>query len=99
MPGRQQRTQSSFREELPSLLEESGTSIRQLARDIDLPQSYISRVLHGDRAASKNLLGRAAAELGLPVDYFPEYRELVAIEAIKSDPRLRERIYEQTLKR
>lgn len=96
MPRRQPRTQTSVRKELPALLKESGMSIRQLARAIDLPQSYISRVLHGDRAASKNLLERAAVELDLPVDYFPEYRELVAIEAVRSNAALRERIYNQT---
>ena len=76
------------------MLKQRGISHRQLAADIDLPQSYLSLVLNGKRSASRKLLERSARALALPADYFPEYREQVAIDAIKLDGRLRDRIYD-----
>lgn len=89
-----QRASRSYREELPALLKERGISHRQLAADIDLPQSYLSLVLNGKRSPSQKLLERSARALALPKDYFPEFREHVAVDAIKHDGRLRDRVYD-----
>jgi transcriptional regulator with XRE-family HTH domain len=91
---KQQRASRSFRDELPVLLEQRGVSHRQLAASIDLPQSYLSLVINGKRAPSQKLLERSARFLGLADDYFPEYREHVAVDAIKRDGRLRDRVYD-----
>lgn len=99
VPRRRRQTQAAFRDELPRLLQEQGISQRQLAAAIDLPQSYISLVLGGRRSPSKRLLEQAAHELGLPIDYFAEYREQVAIAAIKTDGALRDRIYRSLTQR
>ena len=84
----------TYREELRALLKERGMSHRQFAAAIELPQSYLSLVLNGKRSPSQKLLERSARVLELPDDYFPEYREHVAIDAIKRDGRLRDRIYD-----
>ena len=44
--------------------------------------------------ARGRLLEAAARGLGLPTDYFPEYREHVVIEAIKANADLRDEIYD-----
>ena len=58
-------------------------------------QSHISRVLAESPKLppSQQLCGQIAEALDLPRDYFVEYREAAAIEAIKRDARLRELIY------
>jgi transcriptional regulator with XRE-family HTH domain len=48
-------------------------------------RSYISRTLNAERAPSTRILEAAAVVLGLPKDYFTEYREHIAIEAPKRD--------------
>lgn len=69
--------------------------MRGLARRVDINQSHLSRALRG--ANSKRISGEAAGEialaLGLPRDYFPEYREAVAVEAVRRDPALRDSVY------
>jgi hypothetical protein len=38
---------------------------------------------------------QVAAALGLPDDYFPEYREAMVHRAIRRDPRLRDEIFDR----
>jgi hypothetical protein len=38
-------------------------------------------------------VGPRAIALGLPRDYFPEYREAFVIDRVRSDPRLRDELY------
>jgi len=68
-------------------------SQRRLAAAVGLNQSYLTFVLKGQRAPSRRLLEGTAKELGLAVDYFREYREMVVIERVKSDPALLNRVY------
>jgi hypothetical protein len=35
-----------------------------------------------------------AIALGLPADYFPEYREGVVVERVKRDPQLRDEVFD-----
>ena len=70
-------------------------SQRRLADVVGVDPAYISRAV-GDRTAtgpSPGLAGRVAVALGLPPDYFPEYREAQVIAAVRRDPQLRERLY------
>lgn len=94
MPRRPDRTQTSVRKALPKLLAERGISQREFAKEIGFPQSYVSRALGVERSPSKRFLEAAAKGLGLPHDYFPEYRQHVVIEAIKRRPALRDEIYD-----
>lgn len=70
-------------------------SQRALARTIEVNQSHLSRVLaeNPKLPPSRQLCADIAVALELPVDYFVEYREAAAVEAIRTDAGLRERIY------
>jgi transcriptional regulator with XRE-family HTH domain len=92
MPG---VTNRPFSEELPRLLTERGLSVRSLARQIDINSSHLSRVIRRKdyKTPSSDLMRRISEALGLPDDYFPEYRELVVIDRVKRDAALRDEIY------
>jgi transcriptional regulator with XRE-family HTH domain len=99
LPRRAQRTQESYRDELPRLLAERGISYRKFAQAIGVTQSYLSRTLNAERTPSTRIIEAAAVQLGLPKDYFPEYREHVAVEALKRDGVLRDSIYDSVKRR
>lgn len=99
MSRRRDRTQTSFEQALPELLADRGISYRQFAAAIGVTQSYLSRSLNGERSPSMRLLEASAKELGLPKDYFPEYRAQIVIEAVEQDSALRERIYASLTRR
>jgi transcriptional regulator with XRE-family HTH domain len=88
-------TDRRFTEELPRLLEERRMSIRGLAAAVGVSDSHLSRVVRRAdyKTASPDLTARVAAVLGLPSDYFREYREAYVIERIKGDPKLLNRLY------
>lgn len=99
MTKRATRSDESVAEALPKLLAERGMSVRALAAAIEVDQSYLSRILGArdpkqERRASAEVAALIAEKLGLPKDYFPEYREAKAIEAVRADSRLRDRIYD-----
>jgi transcriptional regulator with XRE-family HTH domain len=93
----QAQTDRPFTEELPSLMAERGISQRKLAQLVDLNPSHLSRVLRGaDRTRpSIGLIRRIAQALDLPAGYFPEQREAAVIERLKTDPGLRDVLYNQ----
>ena len=90
-------TDTPFTVELPRLLHERGLSLRALARAIGINDSHLSRVVRRAdyKAASAELTRRIAVELGLPPDYFPDVREAAVISVIKTDPDLRDRLYDR----
>jgi len=91
------RTDRQFAEELPSLLVERGLSQRKLAQMVDLNPSHLSRVLRGADGTrpSTDLIHRVAEALDLPVGYFPELREADVIGRLKTDPELRDELYDR----
>jgi transcriptional regulator with XRE-family HTH domain len=91
------RTDRRFAEELPSLLEERGLSQRKLAQMLDLNPSHLSRVLRGADGTrpSTDLIHRVAEALDLPAGYFPELREADVIGRLKTDPALRDELYDR----
>lgn len=83
-------------DELPGLLDERRMSLRALGRELDISQSHLSRILKPDesgRVASGELAGRIAKAIGLPEDYFPEFRAAIVHQAIDTDDELRDRFY------
>lgn len=94
------RTRLSVRplaEELPALLAERDLSLRGLAERVGVTHSHLSRATRGanGKTVGGDLAGRIAVALGLPTDYFPEYREAVVIEQVSNDSELRDRLYRQ----
>jgi transcriptional regulator with XRE-family HTH domain len=86
-------TVRALREELPDLLSERGLSIRGLARELGINDSFLTRVLKGTKSPSADLTRRITKTLGLPPGYFVEDREAAVIDAVRADPRLRDRLY------
>jgi len=82
---------------LPELIAERSLSLRRIAALAEVDPSHLSRGLRGkgDKQISGELAGRIAEALGLPVDYFPEYREMVIVRAVREDPALRDRLYKR----
>jgi transcriptional regulator with XRE-family HTH domain len=94
---RADRTNRPFIEELPLLLEAREMSLRALSRAAGVSDAHLSRVLRkvGYKTPSADLTGRVALALGLPADYFPEYREGVILQTIRGDPSLRDKLYDE----
>lgn len=88
-------------EELPELLAERQLSIRALALKADVSPSHLGRVLRQAdyKTPSAELCRRLARALDLPDDYWPEYRERVIIERVRTDPALREELYARVARR
>ena len=70
-------------------------SVRALAARIGINDSHLSRVLRQAdyKTPSPDLTTRVAGALGLPADYFREFREAYVIELIKTDPKLLNKLY------
>lgn len=98
MPRNQLNRRTSQRrlvEELPELLEERNLSVRALAIKAEVSASHLGRVLRQQdyKTPSAELCRRVARALDLPEDYWPDYRERVVIDRVRSDPKLREDLY------
>jgi transcriptional regulator with XRE-family HTH domain len=92
---RPSQTQASFLAELPALLHERSMSAHALARLAGINHSHLSRAKRGKdyKTLSGELVARLGRALELPAGYFPEEREAVVIERIRSDPDLRDELY------
>lgn len=95
-----QRSTRPFTKELPDLLKARDLSIRAVARMAEIDPTHLSRVLRGARGktASPDLTRRVAEALGLPADYFPEWREAAILDRVRDDPALRDEIYDRISK-
>lgn len=84
-----------FVDKVPRLLRERGLSIRALARAVGVTDSHLSRVMrHANyKTPGPELARRVATALGLPPDYFPEYRKGFVLERIRTDAVLRDELY------
>ena len=88
-------TDRPFVEEVPRLLRERGLSIRALAREVGVTDGHLSRVLRrvNYKTPGPELARRVAIALGLPPDYFPEYRKGFVLERIRTDAVLCDELY------
>jgi lambda repressor-like predicted transcriptional regulator len=88
-------TDRPFVEEVPRLLRERGLSIRALAREVGVTDGHLSRVLRrvNYNTPGPELARRVAIALGLPPDYFPEYRKGFVLERIRTDAVLCDELY------
>lgn len=94
-PLSREKSQRRLIEELPELLKQRNLSVRALAIKAEVSASHLGRVLRQQdyKTPSAELCRRVARALGLPEDYWPEYRERAVIDRIRSDPGLREDLY------
>jgi transcriptional regulator with XRE-family HTH domain len=72
-------------------------SIRQLAREVGVSDSHLSKVVRGAyyKTVSPELASRVAIALALDKDYFPEAREGYVFAALRRNPELRDRLYDE----
>lgn len=101
LPIKVKRTEATFADEVPRILNERGMSIRALARKVGVTDSHLSRALRGVnyKRASPELVRRVSEALGLPPDYFPEVREAVVVAAVREDRKLRNELYDRLSRR
>jgi transcriptional regulator with XRE-family HTH domain len=85
--------QEPFAEVVRSIVQRSSTSINALAHEIRVDRGHLWRVLNKKKPATRSLIEKVAAELGLDPDDFPEYRELVVIERARANPALRDELF------
>lgn len=92
-----QRSTRPIADELAQVMAEKGVSIRYLAKRVGVSQPYLSRLVRGLRYPNPTgeFAGRVATELGLPIDYWPEYRAQVVIDRIRNDPGYRDAEYDR----
>ena len=90
------RTSRNINDVLPELLRQRKLSLRALAAKVDVSHAHLSRALRGadHKCVSGELAARIANALGLPADYFPEYRERAVIEQLRHQPGLRDHLYD-----
>src|SRR5262245_10554975 len=95
------RTNAAFAEEVPRLLKERGWSIRRLALEAGIERGYLWKVIRrrGYKTASVRMAEAVALALGLPVDYFPEYREGIVIDHVRRDAGTRDDVFDRLTSR
>jgi transcriptional regulator with XRE-family HTH domain len=88
-------TNAPFVDELPRLLRDRGISVRALARQVEVSDAHLSRVLRGVgyKRVSPELARKIALSLGLDEGYFVETREGFVADRLKADPALRDSLY------
>jgi transcriptional regulator with XRE-family HTH domain len=94
------RTTKPLDEALPTLLAERDVSLRALAERIEVDPGHLSKAirrLEGKRP-TRALLERIAAALELDPAFFPEYRHELVVEALESEPELRDELYRRLVK-
>lgn len=92
-----QRTQVPFVELLPALLEERGLSLNATARAAGVSQAFLWSVVNqrAYKTPSPALVAKVACALGLPEDYFAEYRLAWVVERLRGDPDLLDALYDE----
>jgi transcriptional regulator with XRE-family HTH domain len=75
--------------------ERGGMKLRALADAAGISVSHLSKLLRGveGKHAQPELLERLARALEVEPEHFIEYREAVAVEYLRADPRARDELY------
>lgn len=70
-------------------------TIAGLASRAGIDRGHLYRVLKRQnfKTPSADLIDKVAAVVDMPAAAFPEFREAKVLEAIRDDPRLRDRVY------
>ncbi len=94
-------TQQAFGDAFPALLVERGLSLRELAQQIGVDPTFLSKAVRGSggKRPSLSLIERVAIALDLDPEYFVEVRIARIASAAEADPELRERLYREVVER
>jgi transcriptional regulator with XRE-family HTH domain len=71
--------------------------MHSVALEAGVDPSHLSKVMRqaSYKTPSAALAEKVARALNLPSDYFPEYREAVLLARMKSDPELRDSLFDE----
>jgi transcriptional regulator with XRE-family HTH domain len=88
-------TNERFRDAVAELMYDRGWTQRELSAAVGVDPAHVCRLLRrgSSRRATPELVVRVADAFGVAPEYFPEYREWRVLEAVRTDPSLRERLY------
>lgn len=91
------RSNTSFADSWRALLEKNGWSQKEVAIGAGVDPSFFSKALREKsyKRLSPDVVARISVWAGLPVDYFPEVREAAVLNAVRSDPDLRDRLFDE----
>src|SRR4051794_23092477 len=85
-----------FAETVDRLLRRRGWTQRQLADAAQVDPAHICRLLRGARTrVTPDLAERVAQALDVAPELFGEYREWQVLQAVRTDPGLRDRLHEE----
>jgi transcriptional regulator with XRE-family HTH domain len=93
----QARAERPFGETWRDWFQREGWSQRQVARGAGIDSSFFSKALReeGRKRLNPAQIARISSWAGLPVDYFPEVREAAVLDAVRNDPTLRDRLFDE----
>lgn len=76
-------------------------SMRELARQIGVSDTHISRVVRRAeyKSASASLARKVGKVMGLPVGFFVEEREGLVLDRVRANAKLRDRLYDELTRR
>jgi transcriptional regulator with XRE-family HTH domain len=71
----------------------SHVPLRSLADELQIDVGYLSRVSRGLKPPSLNLIREMARVVGVPEDYFLEYRQAAVFDHLRHNPDVVNRLY------
>ena len=73
---------------------------KRLVEEAGVERSYLWKVIRrrNYKTPSLRMAESVAVALGLPPDYFPEYRERIVIDRVKRDPETRDKVFDRLAK-
>lgn len=99
--GRMSSSLATFADQVGAFRQAQGLSLRQLADQAHVDVGFLSRSLRvgTGKVPSARLMEKVAEVLGVAPEAFPEYREYVAVLAVRGDPALRDDVFERAVAR
>ena len=91
------RTDNSFGDSWRALFEENGWTQKGVAIEVGIDPSFFSKALRQKdyKRLNADWIAGISEMADLPRDYFPEVREAAVVDAIRSDPKLRDRLFDE----
>src|SRR6476620_7177635 len=96
MARRRRFSSEAFGPAVERLMNESGTTYRELAARTGLSAGYLNHLVHGNRPVPSNDVVKTLADaLGVDAEHFREYRIRVITERLEGMPELVDRLYKR----
>jgi transcriptional regulator with XRE-family HTH domain len=91
------RSSIRFSDSWRELFQEKGWTQKHVAVTAGIDPSFFSKALRGEgyKKLSADWIATISEMAGLPRDFYPEVREDAVVEAVRTDPDLRDRLFEE----